>query len=154
MKNIIVLLLFLPVMVNAELSILNDSELSDQTGQTGITLSTRIEFGSGTRISYSNPDASYLDNTDYWLVFNELSGSIELKGLKLDLIGDFGPAGNQGALQWTLPEEVTFDELKTEGIYVGPSAAVGSNHQFLMGVEIDGTLTMPAQTKINIFPVN
>lgn len=154
MKKYSFLMLFYALSAHSEMALLDDEALSDQTGQTGITLSARAEFGTGTRISYNNTDASYVDPTEYWLVVDELTGAIEIKGLKLDLINNFGPTQNKSALQWTMPEEVIFDELKTEGIYVGPGRTVGASHQFIMGIEMDGELSMPAQTKINIFPVN
>jgi len=116
MKKYSFLMLFYALSAHSEMALLDDEALSDQTGQTGITLSARAEFGTGTRISYNNTDASYVDPTEYWLVVDELTGAIEIKGLKLDLINDFGPTQNKSALQWTMPEEVIFDELKTEGI--------------------------------------
>ncbi|WP_420591529.1 hypothetical protein [Bacterioplanoides sp.] len=135
----------------AELQPLNEDELVKHTGQTGITLSSKVEFGGDTRISYSNTDADLKDK-DTWLVINQLTGSIELKGLDIDLESGLGPQRNKSAVVVTLPEEIIFDELKTEGIYVGPGRDKSPNHRFLMAVEVDGVLQMPGATKINVFP--
>lgn len=138
----------------AEMAPMDEEELENQTGQAGITLSSKAEFNSGTRISYTNKDADYKDSAEYWLVIHELTGSLELKDLKIDVVNDFGPAKNKGAIQVTLPTEIVAENLKTEGIYVGPGHEKGNTHQFLLGVEIDGTLSLPAAggMQVNLFP--
>jgi len=141
----------------ADLKPMAEEELQAQTGQTGITISAKMEFGEDTRISYSNTDASYADAQQTWLVIDKMTGSIEMKGLKIDLESGLGPQGDKSALVMTLPEEILVDHLATEGVYVGLSENVDSvsnsgQHVFLMGMDIDGVLSMPAETKINIFP--
>ncbi len=139
--------------VQAEMNELDETELQQTTAQAGITLSTRVEFGDDTRISYINTDADYRDAQEYWLVVDNLTGGIEMKNMKIDLINDFGPSGTVGAVQITLPEEIIYDELTTDGIYVGPDREVGASHRFLMGMDIDGTLQFPAATRMNIFAI-
>ncbi|MFC3680967.1 DUF6160 family protein [Bacterioplanoides pacificum] len=142
----------------ADLKPMAEDELQAQTGQTGITISAKMEFGEDTRISYSNTDASFSDSQETWLVMDQITGSIEMKGLKIDLKDGLGPQQDKSALVMTLPEEVLFDHYAIEGVYVGldkdvdRSGANTGQHVFLMGVDVDGVLSMPAETKINIFP--
>jgi len=142
----------------AELKPLAEDELQAQTGQTGITISSKIEFGEDTRISYHTPEGSFADPQETWLVINQLTGSIEMKGLKVDLESGLGPQADKSAVVVTLPEEIIVDSLATDGVYVGltedvdTSPANSGQHVFLMGLELDGVLSMPAETKINIFP--
>lgn len=154
MNRSIVLALFASAGCWAEMLPMDESELERLTGQAGITLSAKADFDSGTRISYANKDADYIDPVEYWLVIDELTGSIELKDLQIDIVNNFGPARNKGAIQITMPNEIVAEELKVEGIYVGPGEIKGNNHQFLLGVEIDGTLSMPASggMQVNLFP--
>lgn len=151
--KIFTLLMILSSAVCADMAELDDSQMQQETGQSGITISARADFNTGTRISYSNEDADYLDQQDYWLVVDNITGSIELKGLKIDLISDFGPSGNKGAVQLTLPDSVEFDKFKTDGLYMSDSKEVNAGSRFLMAVEIDGSLQMPAQTTVTIFSV-
>ncbi|GGY55116.1 hypothetical protein GCM10011297_30010 [Bacterioplanes sanyensis] len=140
----------------ADLTPLNEHQLQRVDGQAGITLSGRMEFEQGTRFSYQNEDAEYIDNTAYWLVMNEVTGGIGFSDMKLDLIDGIGPNGDKTALQITLPEELEFEQLQTEGFYLGDNREVNqmSDPRFLFAVELDGKLQAPAQTKVNIFPVN
>lgn len=157
-KIITVMCLLFSFPAYAELRPMGEVELQQQSGQEGITLSARMEFGSDTRISYSNTDASFSDSQETWLVMDQITGSIEMKGLKIDLKDGLGPQQDKSALVMTLPEEVLFDHYAIEGVYVGldkdvdRSGANAGQHVFLMGVDVDGVLSMPADTKINIFP--
>lgn len=151
MKESLLCMLLLSSAVYAEMNELNEDEMQEATGQAGLTLSAKADFEAGTRISYTNLDADYLDGQDYWLVINNITGSVEVKGMKLDLVNDFGPAGTAGALQWTMPEEIVFDKFKTDGIYMSDSKQVNANSRFVMAVEIDGTLQFPAETKMSVF---
>lgn len=154
MSRMILLMLSVSAMSWAEMKPIGDAELEKLSGQAGITLSAKVDFAEGTRISYTNKDADYKDSTEYWLVIDELTGSLELQDLQIDIVNDFGPARNKGAVQITLPTKIVADNLKTEGIYVGPGETKGSNHQFILGIEIDGTLAMPASggMQVNLFP--
>ena len=152
-KKILCLFSLYPFISLAEMSELSEEELQSANGQAGITLSARVEFDEGTRISYTNEGADYLDGQDYWLVIDNLTGAIEFKGLEIDLVNDFGPSGTAGAIQWTMPDEVIFDEFKTDGVYMSTENVVTdtNNARFVMGVEIDGTLQFPAETTMSIF---
>ncbi|WP_430459640.1 DUF6160 family protein [Thalassolituus sp. LLYu03] len=145
------LFVFLSLTAKAEMAEMSEADLGEESGQAGITLSAKADFDDGSRISYTNADAEYLDGQDYWLVINNITGSIEIKGLKLDVINDFGPSGSEGALQWTLPEEIVFDEFKTEGLYLSSEKEVNASSRFVMAIEYDGTLQFPANTTMSIF---
>lgn len=151
MKKALCFLLLLPSFVRAEMSELSEEELQGTSGQAGVTLSARAEFDTGTRISYTNEDAEYADGQDYWLVIDNITGAIEVKGLKIDLVSDFGPTGNAGAIQWTMPDEVIFDEFKTDGLYMSSEKVKNTSSRFLMSVEMDGSLQFPAQTTMSVF---
>ncbi|MBE0482321.1 MAG: hypothetical protein IBX52_02365 [Bacterioplanes sp.] len=154
MKNCIFWLLaigWMPYSVAQSMQPLADDELQATTGQAGMTVSARYEFGEDTRVSYVNEDADYVDTQRYWLVIDNITGAIEFKNLKIDLISNFGAAGNKSAIQITLPETLTYSEFKTDGVYLGPGKEVSNDHRFIMGLEIDGQLQFPAQTTMNIF---
>jgi|GEM_PF-1015229 len=145
------LLLLISVIATAEMQQMNDEQMSESSGQAGLTISARVELDTGSRVSYTNTAADYADNNEYWLVVDNITGAVEIQDLKLDLIGDFGPAGDTGALQWTLPEEIVFNELKTDGVYMSTDRQDVSGARFLMAVEVDGTLELPAATTMTIF---
>lgn len=153
MKYLLLISAILGPYAYAAMDEMDENELQGTTAQAGITLSARYEFDSGSRISYSNADADYIDPEEYWLVVDNLTGAIEMRNMKIDLISDFGPAGTTGAVQITLPEEIIYDELSAEGVYLGPGREVGSNHRFIWGVDIDGKLQFPAATRMNIFAI-
>lgn len=156
MKWILLVSVVWSTLAAAELASLADHELQQVDGQAGITLSGKMEFASATRFSYQNQDADYIDVTDYWLVMNEVTGAIGFNRMKIDLIDGVGPAGDKTALQITMPEELIFTQLETEGFYLGDNKVVSqmSDSRFIFAIEIDGKLQMPAQTKVNIFPVD
>lgn len=138
----------------AELTPLADAELTDMYGQTGITVSARAELGEGTRISYQNSDAEYEFEGDYWLILDDITGSIEFKNLQVDLVSDAGVTGQKSALRVTLPEEVKIKNLKVGGVYLGVGREKTNDHQFLLAPEINGTLKMPSQTKATLFALD
>ena len=153
MKEILLISVLICSWAQAEMAELDEHELQQATAQAGITLSARFEFGEDTRISYSNADADYLDTQEYWLVIDNLTGGLEMKGMKIDLINDFGPSGTAGAVQVTMPEELIFDDLSTEGIYLGADREVSASHRFIMGMDINGALQFPAATRMNLFAI-
>ncbi|QQD20907.1 hypothetical protein GJQ54_03580 [Oceanospirillaceae bacterium ASx5O] len=154
MKKIILISALVSSAAYGGMSELNEAEMQQASGQAGITLSAGMEFDTGTRISYTNEDAEYDDNSkEYWLVLDNMTGGVEFKNMKIDLVNNFGPSGTAGAIQVTLPEEVNFDELSVEGVYLGPGKTVTAEHQFIMGVDIDGQLQFPAETRMNIFAI-
>ena len=161
---------------SAEMAPLTEDDLNQVSGQAGITISARAELASGTRVSFSNENiqADHYDaNGNYisagkppanWLVVDDITGAIELSNLDIDVISGVGPDSDKTALQVTLPDFIDVDSLKTRGLYLGNTPEVSyvdednpvsdsNSHLFLLGLEIDGRLSMPADTKVNIFPV-
>lgn len=143
---------------NADMQPLDESELQNATGMQGISQSAKLEFAEGTRLSFSNPDANYKNplpnGKHYWLVVDNITGSVEIKNLKTEFTGTFGPNANVGAVVTTLPEEIVFNEFKTDGVYLGPDKVVGENHRFIMGMEINGKLEFPAATTMTVFAID
>lgn len=144
--------------VAADMQPLDESELQEATGMQGISQSAKLDFAQGTRLSFSNPDADYKNpppnGQHYWLVVNNLTGSVELKNMKTEYINDFGPSKNVGAVVTTLPESIEFDNLRTDGIYLGPGKEVGADHRFILGLEINGKLELPAATTMTVFAID
>lgn len=165
MNKILILILTLCATTsNAEMKPLTDSVLSSQSGQAGLTINARVDLGSESKFIYTNTSGKTLDNatvadTSYFIL-DEITGAIELKGLKLDLISNLNNSG-KSALQWTMPNEIKADNFKTSGIYAasaklesGKVVPDNASSTFLLGVELNGTLTLPAETKLSVFVVN
>lgn len=152
----------------ADMAELSDADLQQTTGQEGVSISLKLDFAEGTRISTRNEGLNRSAlirpaDSDNWQVLENITGFIEAKDLRTDLVQNYGSAdgtGGKNATQTTLPAEVTFGELRIEGLYVGPGAEVTrdangrvNSHNFLMGLEIDGSLRFPNETKITTFVV-
>src|SRR5690554_3643967 len=152
----------LSVTAFADMQPLAEAELQEATGQQGINMSAKLEFAEGTRLSFANPEANYKDEQDYWLVVDNITGSVEIKNMKTEFIGNYGPYENVGAVVTTLPESIEFDNFRTDGVYLGigkevtrnASNEVTSNHRFVMGIEINGRLEMPAATTMTVFAID
>lgn len=171
MKTIITTVFFLSLFSSglawADMQELTEEDLQQATGQEGITISAKLDFAEGTRISTINNGVKrtgYINqaNADNWQVLDNITGSIEAKGMKTDLLASYGTDSNGSgvsAAQTTLPEKITFENFKTDGLYLGPGAEVTrdtqgkTSHNFMLGLEIDGTLNLPTQTKITTFVV-
>lgn len=161
-------LLALTPITHADMQELTEEDLQQATGQEGITISAKLDFAEGTRISTINNGVKRTDyinqaNADNWQVLENITGSIEAKGIRTDLLASYGTDSNGSgvsAAQTTLPEKITFEAFQTDGLYLGPGETVSrdgqgkvTSHNFMLGLEIDGTLSMPAQTKITTFVV-
>lgn len=143
----------------ADMQELDESDLQQATGQEGISISMKLDFAEGSRISTQNP------NTDgnNWQVIDNITGSIEAKQLRTELLDNYKGPNNNGlgvnAVQTVFPDEINFDSLHSDGIYLGAgeqvqrnsNGGVTSGHTFYMGLEIDGSLKMPSQTKLTTF---
>src|SRR5690554_3790143 len=105
----------LSVTAFADMQPLAEAELQEATGQQGINMSAKLEFAEGTRLSFANPEANYKDEQDYWLVVDNITGSVEIKNMKTEFIGNYGPYENVGAVVTTLPESIEFDNFRTDG---------------------------------------
>jgi hypothetical protein len=143
----------------AELVPVADDVLNKVSGQSGITLNAKVILGDESSIVFTNTsgktkaDASAAE-TGY-LIIDELQGAIEFEGLSLDLVSDFKNSG-KSALQWTLPDKVKATNLKTTGIYISSTENVdpGVSSTFLMGLELNGELSLPANTQVSLFIVD
>ena len=76
-----------------------------------------------------------------------------MEGLSLDLISDLNNSG-KAAFQWPLPKKIKATNLKTTGIYASSTENVDSASTFLLGVELNGELSLPANTQISVFVVD
>lgn len=144
----------------AEMAALSDTDMQEATGQEGISISMKLDFAEGSRISTQNPK-----NGNNWEVIDSVTGSIEAKQLRTELLDNYiGPKDNVdgvSAAQTVFPDEINFGSFKTRGIYLGTGKEVirdadeniTSNHNFFIGMEIDGSLKLPAQTKLTTFVV-
>jgi hypothetical protein len=148
----------------AELVAIDESDLNSVSGQAGITLNAKIVLGDETGFVYTNTSgkteaAASAAETSY-LVVDKISGEIEMKGLQIDLISDLNNSGKP-AIQWTLPKEIKFTNLKTTGIYASSTEAVDSRvghanrtSTFLVAANVNGTLAIPDNTQISVFVVD
>ena len=142
----------------AELVAVDDEKLMAISGQSGITINAKIVLGAESNFIYtdtsgkSEADATPAETS--YLIVNGIEGSLEIKGLKLDLIADLNNSG-KSALQWTLPSKIVATNLKTEGIYASTTKEVSpTTSTFLTSVHMNGTLLLPAETKISVFVAN
>lgn len=159
--TLLVFSIALTALSHAEMAELSDGDLQEATGQEGMSISMKLDFAEGTRISSQNPQL----DANNWEVMDNITGSIEVKKLRVELKGDYTGPQNTGdavsAMQTVMPDEINFDNFKTDGVYIGEGKEVTrngeghvtSNHNFYMGMEIDGSLKLPAQTKITTFVV-
>ncbi|MBL4882608.1 MAG: hypothetical protein JKX82_15115 [Oleispira sp.] len=152
--------MLVPSLSVAELVLVDDEALNEISGQSGITLNAKIILGDETNFVFANTsgktqaDAS-ADETGY-LIVNEIQGTLEIKGLALDLISDLNNSG-KAAFQWTLPKTIKATNFKTTGIYASGTETVdpaGIESSFLLGLEFNGELSLPANTQISVFVVN
>mgnify|MGYP000333161462 CR=1 FL=1 len=143
----------------AELVPVGDDVLNNVSGQSGITLNAKVVLGDESSIVFTNTsgkkkaDATAAE-TGY-LIIHELQGALEFKGLAFDLVSDFKNSG-KSALQWTLPDKIKATNLKTTGIYISSTEEVnpGVTSTFLMGMELNGELSLPANTQVSLFIVD
>ena len=149
--------LFLSVPIYAEFVEIGESDLSGVSGQSGITLNAKIILGDETSFVYTNTsgktEAAASNAETSYLIVNEISGAIEIKGLAVDLISDLNSSGKP-ALQWTMPDKIEFTNLKTTGIYASSTGTVNSASTFLLAAKVNGMLSLPDNTQISAFVVD
>lgn len=143
----------------AELRPISDDVLNEVSGQSGITLNAKVILGNESSIVFTNTSgktkATATAAETGYLIIDELQGAIEFEGLALDLVSDLKNSG-KSALQWSLPSKIKATNLKTTGIYVSSTENVnpGVTSTFLMGMELNGELSLPANTKVSLFIVD
>lgn len=143
---------------HAELVPVGDDVLNNVSGQSGITINAKVILGDESSFIFTNTSGkkkseATAEETGYLIVDN-LQGAIEFEGLKFDLVKNLKSSG-KSALQWTLPKKITATDLKTTGIYVSSTEDVqAGSSTFLMGLKMNGELSLPANTKVSLFVVN
>tara|TARA_B110001454_G_scaffold54930_3_gene53764 strand:+ start:19128 stop:19592 length:465 start_codon:yes stop_codon:yes gene_type:complete len=142
----------------AELQPVSDDVLNKVSGQSGITLNAKVILGDESSIVFTNTSgkkkAEATSVETGYLIVDELQGAIEFEGLGFDLVSDLKNSG-KSALQWTLPKKITATNFKTTGIYISSTEDVGpATSTFLMGLEMNGELSLPANTQISLFVVD
>ncbi len=144
---------------HAELVPVGDDVLNEISGQSGITINAKVVLGDESSFIFTNTsgkrkaDASAAE-TDY-IIVDGLEGTLEFEGLGFDLVSDLKNSG-KSALQWTLPKKIKATHLKTKGIYISSTEAVdsGNTSTFLMALEFNGELSLPANTQVSLFVVD
>lgn len=150
-------LLLAPMLATSELVAVDDEILDGVSGQSGITLNAKVILGDESSFVFTNTSGKTLADatpaeTSY-LIVDEIQGALEMEGLALDLVSDLNNSG-KAAFQWTLPKKITATNLKTTGIYASSTEDVDAASTFLLGVELDGQLSLPASTLISVFVVD
>lgn len=143
---------------HAELIPVGDDFLNDVSGQSGITINAKVILGDESSFVFTNTSGKKKSEATAaetgYLIVDELQGGLEFEGLKLDLVKNLKNSG-KSALQWTLPKKITATDLKTTGIYISSTEDVqAASSTFLMGVKMNGELSLPANTTISLFVVN
>lgn len=153
------LILFLVSSSHAELIPVDDEALDVISGQSGITLNAKIILGEDSSFVFTNtlgkalsdPTLNEADKT--YFIVDKIQGALEMEGLSLDLTSDLKNSG-KSAFQWTLPKKIKATNLKTEGVYASSTETVDSASTFLLGLELNGELSLPASTQISVFVVD
>lgn len=143
---------------HAELLPVSDEVLNKVSGQSGITLNAKVILGDESSIIFTNTSGKKKSDATAaetgYLIIDELQGAIEFEGLAFDLVSDLKNSG-KSALQWTLPQKITATNLKTTGIYISSTEDVNpGTSTFLMGLEMNGELSLPANTQVSLFIVD
>lgn len=143
----------------AELVPVSDDVLNDVSGQSGITLNAKVILGDESSFVFTNTSgkkkADATASETGYLIVDEIQGALEFEGLGFDLVSDLKNSG-KSALQWTMPNKIKATNFKTSGIYISSTEEVnpGTTSTFLMGLKLNGELSLPANTQISIFVVN
>lgn len=143
----------------AELVPVGDDVLNEVSGQSGITLNAKIILGDESSFVFTNTSgkkkADATAGETGYLIVNQIQGALEFEGLGFDLVSDLKNSG-KSALQWTLPNKIKATDFKTTGIYISSTEEVnsGTTSTFLMGLKLNGELSLPANTQVSMFVVN
>jgi len=175
MKNkfkIFIVCIFASVNCSAEMASINDSELSEVTGQSGVYLSGEVSineqggpladsyFGActdsaktcGARLSFQTQESGG------WFVIDDIKGSIAFEGLTFQVreinsgFGGDGALFNKAVLEIGMPESIRMNDFEftlATGSSSRPSD-VGYKQVDFMTVEMSGELTL--EGNLLVFP--
>ncbi len=180
LRSVIILPLWLPLAVSAQLSSISDEEMSDVSGQGGIYLSGEIAINEdggplknaywgdcsdakkcGARLSYQTRE------NGGWFVLDNIRGTFSFQGLTLrvrtidsnsDFGGDQNDFLNRDVLEIGLPDFIKFEDVSftyatsNRGRPTDASGAIYGDFEQtdIYGVEISGDVNM--QGNVLVFP--
>jgi hypothetical protein len=168
------LLLLVPVLAFAEMASIDDSELAEVTGQSGVYLTGEVSFneeGGPLEDSYFGlcTDANKVcgariavqtEENGGWFVLDDIRGSISFEGLTVQLktisdgFGGDGALFNKDVIEIGLPESVRMNDFQftlATGNLDRPSDA-GYKQVDFATVEMSGDITL--QGNLLVFPTD
>ena len=167
-----VLICLLPSLALAEMASIDDSELAEVTGQSGVYLTGEISFneeGGPLEDSYfglcTDADkvcgarlAFQTQEDGGWFVIDDIRGSVSFEGLTMQLrnisdgFGGDGALFNNDVIEIGLPESIRMNDFQytlATGSHERPSDG-GYKQVDLMTVEMSGDITL--QGNLLVFP--
>lgn len=171
-KVVLILLLSIVTLVNADLEKIDDKDLSAVTGQAGVYLTGEVSINEEGGPLENNYFGSCLDNSKKcgarlsfqtqqdggWFVLDNIKGSISFEGLTFQVrnissgFGGDGALFNKDVLEIGLPENIRMNDFQYT-LATGSSSRPtdGAYNQVdLMTVEMSGDLTL--QGNLLVFP--
>lgn len=168
----ILLMMFLPVLAFAEMASIDDTELAEVTGQSGVYLTGEVSFneeGGPLEDSYFGlcSDANKVcgarlafqtEQNGGWFVIDDIRGSVSFEGLTLQLktisdgFGGDGALFNKDVIEIGLPESIRMNDFQytlATGNLDRPSES-GYKQVDFMTVEMSGEMTL--QGNLLVFP--
>lgn len=164
----------------AELASIDDDELADVTGQSGVYLTGEVSFNEeggpltnsyfgdcgdsnkvcGARLAFQTEQRNDLEERGGWFVIDNIRGSIAFEGLTLEVknissgFGDDGTIFNRDVIAIGMPESLRFNDFQytlATGSSERPSDS-GYQQVDLMSIEMSGEATI--QGNLLIFPTD
>lgn len=103
----------------------------------------------------------------YYITFGKITGGILIEGLEFNLTdlieyssqvqGQPKESNDKAALKWTLPDKISFDQFKIDGVFVSKEQdlnAAGNDINRVIGLQAHGDLFMPSNPKAYVFITN
>jgi len=152
MKKTIIALTFLPFTAFS-LEPLNDSSMSDFTGQAGISISAEVTINEnggpldgtkGGRIAVSSGST---DSSNGWLIYDNVKGSLSYENMTIktrEINSGFNGDGaefNRDVLEIGLPDTVKYEDVSYT-IATSAGAGIGSAQTELMTFTMSGEVEM------------